>query len=181
MKKYLVVFITMLYFGLTYSQKPSLEIEWGKDEVIINKIPINVNSTLNDIRKALGNESRYFSIDDKTTRLYIYDQHGLNFMVDTAAGKLDRIDIDWSPGRAEFEDSPKQLFSGTLSINGKTMLLTDGISSIKKNTKIPFEKMGFFYWYTADHGEFSITVAYATKAEEKIRAVYIIFRHTNED
>lgn len=181
MKKYLLVFIATFYFGLTYSQNPLLEIEWGKDEVIINKTPIKVNSTLNDIRNALGNETRYFALEDKTTRLYIYDQHGLNFIVDTVAGKLDKIDIYWSPGRAEFEDSPKQLFSGTLSINGKPMLVTDDISSIEKNAKVPFEKMGFFYWYTADHGEFSITIAYATKAEEKIRAVYIIFRHTNED
>ena len=181
MKKYLLIFIVLVDFGSTYSQKPSLEIEWGKDEVIINKTPINVNSTLNDIRKALGNETRYFSIDDKTTRLYIYDQYGLNFIIDTVGGKLDKIDIDWSPGRAEFEDSPKQLFSGNLSINGKPVLVTDDISSIKKTTKVPFEKMGFFYWYTADHGAFSITIAYATKAEEKIRAVYIIFRHTNED
>ena len=181
MKKYLLIFIALFYFGFTYSQKTSLEIEWGKDEVIINKTPINVNSTVNDIRKALGDETRSFSVNDKTTRLYIYDQLGLNFIVDTVAGKLDKIDIDWSPGRAEFEDSPKQLFSGTLSINGKPMLVTDDISSIKKNTKVPFEKMGFFYWYTADHGEFSVTIAYATKAEEKIRAVYIIFRHTNED
>ena len=180
MKKNLVFFIATIYFGFTYSQKPSLEIEWGKDEVIINKTAINVHSTLKDIRKVLGNETRYFSEDDKTTRLYIYDQHGLSFIVDTVAGKLDKIDIDWSPGRKEFDASPKQLFSGTLSINGKPVLLTDDISSIRKNTKVPFEKM-IGYWYTVDHGEFSITIAYATKAEEKIRAVYIIFRHTNED
>lgn len=132
MKKYLVFFIATFYFGHTYSQKPSLEIEWGKDEVIINKTPINVNSTLKDVRKALGNETRNFSADDKTTRLYIYDQHGLNFIIDTVEGKLDKIDIDWSPARAEFESSPKQLFSGNLSINGKAVLVTDGISSIKK-------------------------------------------------
>ena len=180
MKKQLVFFIATFYFGLTYSQKPSLEIEWGKDEVIINKTPINVNSTLEDIRKALGNETRHFSADGKTTRLYVYDLHGLNFIIDTVEGKLNKIDIDWSPGRAEFDSSPKQLFSGNFSINGKPVLVTDGISSIKKTTKVPFEKM-IGYWYTVDHGEFSITIAYATKAEEKIRAVHIIFRHTNED
>ena len=181
MKKYLVIFIATFYFGNASSQKASLEIEWGKAEVIINKTAINVNSTLADIRKVLGKESRFFSADDKTTRLYIYDQHGLNFIIDTVAGKLDKIDIEWSPGRSQSEYSPKELFTGNFSVNGKPVLVTDGISSIKKNTRVPFEKMGLFYWYTADDGQFSITIAYATKAEQKIRAVHIIFRQSDDE
>ena len=181
MKKYLFCFIITLYFANVSAQKATLEINWGKDEVVINNVAINVNSTLTDIRKALGTESRSFSVDDKATRLYIYDQIGLNFIIDTVAAKLNKIDIYWSPGRSESEDSPKKLFAGDLKINGTPLLVTDAIANIKSKTKVPFEKMGLFYWYTVDHGEFSVTLAYATKAEEKIRAVHIIFRHTSDE
>jgi hypothetical protein len=178
MKNYLLIIIGAFFFGNAFSQKTSLEITWGKDEVIVNKTAINVNSTLPDIRKALGNESRSFSVDDKPSRLYIYDELGLSVVIDTVAQKLDKIDIDWSPGRSESDMSPKKLFDGDLIINGKPVLVKDRIAAIKTKTKVPFEKMGLFYWYTVDHGEFSITIAYATKAEEKIRAVYILFRNT---
>lgn len=161
--------------------QPDITIDWKNKAVTIGTVSITKQSTIEDIRKATGNESRALSEDNNPTRLYIYDSLGIDFVIDTIKNILQKLTIRISKGRRDFDSTPENLFTGKLVANSKKKNADDKIEAIIQKTGLPFKEWApGFYWYSADNEEFSITITYKDKKREVISTVYILFSEVKE-
>ena len=180
MKKITTYFLTsiLLFTGtMALGQSPlEIQIDWEKKQTLINGSMINKTTSLTRLRSILGKENRELSEAGNPTRLYIYDSLGINFIVDTTLGVLNKMDIYCVPGKQNFETSPAKPFNGNLEINKQSIHFQDSIGHLRSITGIPFEELSpGFYWYIAIKSEFAICVAYLNKLRKQMSMVYVLF------
>lgn len=175
------IFFLLLSFNAVAQQPFSVLVNWQHKEVVINKVSLNKNSSLTDIRKALGKESRVLSAEGDPTRLFIYDSLGISFIIDTARGELQRLTIHPNKGRVEYETSPKTIFTGNLFIGDKLVAANEAISSIIAGTGLPFKQVEeSFPWYTAANEEFSMMITYQPWNRKMFSVLYVSFVREKE-
>lgn len=170
------ILLLLLSSHLYAQDQPDIIIHFTEKKVFINQASINKQSSIAAIRKALGSEDRVLSEANNSTRLFIYDKYGLDFVIDTAKSILHKLTIHFSEPRQRYETSPVQLFKGKLSVGIHPVLPTEQIDTIIAKTKIFFTEWSpGFYWYSADNKEFSITIAYKDKRKEIFGNLYVLF------
>ena len=170
--------IVFLFSGMiTKGQNPvDIQINWAAKHTLLNGFTINKTTNIYRLRSILGKESRVLAASDNPTKLYIWDSLGINFIIDTTLGVLEKMDVYCIRGKQDFETSPSKFFTGKLQLNGNQLSLQDSIAHIRQVTDIPFQELNpGFYWYIATKSEFGVCIAYSNRQRKQISMLYVLF------
>ena len=174
---YILGIVFVFSITITRPQNPvDIQINWAAKHTLLNGFTINKTTNIYRLRSILGKESRALTASDNPTKLYIWDSLGINFIIDTSLGILEKMDIYCIPGKQAFETSPAKFFTGKLQLNNQPLSLQDSIAHLRSITDIPFEELSpGFYWYIAAKSEFAVCIAYSNKQRRQISMVYVLF------
>jgi len=176
------LFLSILSFTLLFSlsitaQKPiTVAVHFDKKEVVMNRVTVNRESSVINIRQAVGKENRVLSAQGDPIKLFIYDSLGLTFIIDTTTGQLQRLSLHPNKGRMEYETSPAMTFAGSLFIGDKLIATNEPISSVNSRTGVMFKQLEeSFPWYTATNKEFSMMITYQPWNKKLFSSIHISF------
>ncbi len=169
-------FALLFSFSITAQKPITVAVRFDKKEVVMNGVTINRESSVTNIRQALGKESRVLSAQGDPTKLFIYDSLGLTFIIDTTTGQLQRLTLHPNKGRMEYETSPGMIFTGSLIIGDKLIAANESISSVNSRTGVTFKQLEeSFPWYTATNKEFSMMITYQPWNKKLFSSIHISF------
>jgi len=113
-------------------------IEVDENGLSINKNKFNMDSTLDDYIRVLGNPSR---VTELMNTIHTYDDAGIMLYHPPHSNEIISISIDFA--RSDYEFSPKHAFSGILVIGGSNIQTSSSLDSLKSINALTVDDSSF--------------------------------------
>jgi len=115
-----------------------LVIEVNENGLSINKNRFDMDSTLDDYIRVLGNPSR---VTELMNTIHTYDDAGIRLYHPPNSNEINSVSIDFTRGDNEF--SPKHAFSGNLVIGGSNIQSSSSLDSLKSINALTVDDSSF--------------------------------------
>lgn len=115
-----------------------LVIEVNENGLSINNNRFDMDSTLDDYIKVLGNPSR---VTELMNTIHTYDDAGIMLYHPPHSNEIISVSIDYT--RGDYEFSPKHVFSGNLVIGGSIVQSTSSLDFLKSINTLTLEDSSF--------------------------------------
>jgi hypothetical protein len=143
-------------------------IEVGRDGVLINSQRLTKTTTAKEIQQILGKADRSSAME---STILTYDALGLRIYLDPSTQIVTSVELDLVKG--EFKFSPKKIFHGSFSINGRKIDQTYTAAALTQIKEINFHhRVLDLYTGTIAGATLTFTISDETHKLDEIAVTY---------
>jgi hypothetical protein len=150
--------LCFLLFISTTSSAQKIEIK--SDTCFINSVIVTNHENMQSLESVFGKPDRMHSLEFK---IWTYDNLGIRIYVNQKTSLVESVDLDFIKG--EYDFSPRNVFSGTLVINGFPVSRQASLNQLEQIKDIGFKHVAMDI-YNGRSASLALTFIYSTEKKE---------------